>query len=98
MIGLLKGGHIFVYDVCKDDLWLVRGKPEFNQLNHINKNDELHTTENEMAPVNQAEKETCKQSNNIDFPWKRAFFQQSLKVITSILEGCVKFRINACIK
>ena len=35
--GILVGGHVFVYDVCKNDLWLVKGRPEFNQL---------HPTEN----------------------------------------------------
>jgi hypothetical protein len=30
--GILVGGHIFVYDVCKDDLWLVKGRPEFNHF------------------------------------------------------------------
>ena len=32
VMGVLFGGHIFVYDVCEDDLVLIKGRPELHQL------------------------------------------------------------------
>ena len=96
--GLLEGGHIFVYDVVKDELWLVIGKPEFIQQNPNNEDDKLHTKTNEMAPAKNAEKEIRQQLTNSDFPCKRGFFQQSLKVssftVTHGHKCCIALILN----
>ena len=80
VMGFLYGGHIFVFDICKDNLWLVRGQPEFQQYY-------LCTEENEsLIDTNDTTKRhgNCSKidlnSNNSELIGNGRIFQQSLQV------------------
>ena len=71
--------------MCKDDLSLVRGKPEFSLIYQTHKDEELKFKETEIARLKESNEEMIEQSLIRELPSKHGFFQQSFKVINSIL-------------
>ena len=82
--GILVGGHVFVYDVCKDDLWLVKGKPEFSQFHPMENQqcEELAAKSNRPNTSNQNNGNETKSSKNDQYDWNPTFSQRSRKVIS----------------
>ena len=82
VIGILEGGHVSAYDVCKDELYLIMGRPEISQL-FVNENvEQKGTEENENFPSTLHEGKSCfdKQLDETYSPWKSAFVKQSVQV------------------
>ena len=76
VIGILRGGHVFVYDVCQDDLCLVKGKPEFDQVH-----DDPHIPSHQHTKVDQVDEKLSQNQINVEqFQSKSTFVQRSIKV------------------
>ena len=77
MIGFLKGGHIFVYDVCADDLWLVRGQANFTQQFEASLNGASTVAETSRK---EGDEENIQKSTEDELIGNQTFFKKSLKV------------------
>ena len=76
VIGILRGGHVFVYDVCQDDLCLVKGKPEFDQFH-----DDPNIPSHQHTKVDQDDEKLSQNQINVEqFQSKSTFVQRSIKV------------------
>ena len=79
VMGILVGGHIFVYDVCEDDLTLIKGRPELQQLVE-DEPKHFETSQDGLDPITTAEKFTWGTSDNSSFRNATTMIQSSLKV------------------
>ena len=87
VIGILEGGHLFTYDVCRDELYLIMGRPEISQL-FVNENVEQKSTqENQNYPpnVDKGKIGFHKRFGEIRSPWKSSFVKQSVQVTKLLL-------------
>ena len=99
VIGILEGGHLFTYDVCKDDLNLIMGRPEISQLFLSDNVGQKSTDENENCPftVDEGKLGFHKQLGETHFSWKSAFVKQSVQV-TILHNELKKFPVFLLIK
>ena len=79
VMGVLFGGHIFVYDVCEDDLVLIKGRPELQQLLE-DEPKHLETSQHGLDQMPTDEKFTWETLDNSSFQNATTIIQSSLKV------------------
>ena len=79
VMGVLFGGHIFVYDVCEDDLVLIKGRPELQQLLE-DEPKHFETSQHGLDQMPTDEKFTWETLDNSSFQNATTIIQSSLKV------------------
>ena len=85
VIGVLEGGHIFLYDVCADDLCLIMGRPEISQFFNNGKLSDAEEKENRAPTINEDKSDPPEQFQMRNhFTLNSGFIKQSVKVKSTL--------------